>query len=290
MSQVIDRICISINNRCNLNCRYCHFHEKGEIEATEMDIYEILDNVKKYTQRASRIECPSDYGLRPIRYTKKKFKIGFVGNGEGFLDWPQLKSYIKYIEDCSLISTYTITNGTIKLPDEELHFLEEHNINVGFSIDGYKELHDRNRCNSFDKAIENVENYKRVTGHYPTFNAAVGRECLENADKVIAFFKPFDTRVAFSRMIGKHGISLEEYRDFLKKAEQVIPVRRGGKDCTMYGGQCGAGTNNYFFANGKVYFCGNCIDIPPVADSSVTFEKLEKISLEFDRNYCYKEL
>ena len=26
---MIDRICISINNRCNLACSYCHFHEKG---------------------------------------------------------------------------------------------------------------------------------------------------------------------------------------------------------------------------------------------------------------------
>ena len=57
----------------------------------------------------------------------------------------------------------------------------------------------------------------------------------------------------------------------------------------MYGGQCGAGTNNYFFANGSVYFCGNCIDLPPVGKSDMTFEELEKISLDFDRNYCYKE-
>ena len=44
-----------------------------------------------------------------------------------------------------------------------------------------------------------------------------------------------------------------------------------------------------FFANGFVYFCGNCIDLPPVGKSDMTFEELEKISLDFDRNYCYKE-
>ena len=42
---MIDRICISINNRCNLACSYCHFHEKGKIEAAEMDVFEILNNV-----------------------------------------------------------------------------------------------------------------------------------------------------------------------------------------------------------------------------------------------------
>ena len=266
---MINRICISINNRCNLACSYCHFHEKGIMEDAEMDVYEILDNVK--------------------RYAKGSFKIGFVGNGECFLDWDRLKSYISYIEDCPNISAYTITNGTVALSDEDWRFLDDHNINVGFSIDGYKELHDKNRCGSFDKAIQNVEEYKRVTGHYPTFNATVGEETLNNAEKVISFFKSYGTRVTFSRMIGKYGISLQDYRDFLDRAEKEIPVRRGGLDCTMYGGQCGAGTNNYFFSNGKVYFCGNCIDLPPVGDSGTPFEELEKISLQFDRNYCYKE-
>lgn len=110
-----------------------------------------------------------------------------------------------------------------------------------------------------------------------------------NAERVVAFFKPFGTRVTFSRMIGRYGISLQEYREFLQAAEKEIPVRRGDKDCTMYGGQCGSGINNYFFANGKIYYCGNCIDLPPVGSSSTPFEELEKISLEFDRNYCYKE-
>ena len=113
---MINRICISINNRCNLACRYCHFREKGKIESSDMNVFEILDNVKAYATQ--------------------KFKIGFVGNGEGFLDWELLKSYIKYIEDNPFISAYTITNGTIRLPDDDIRFLEDHHINVGFSIDG----------------------------------------------------------------------------------------------------------------------------------------------------------
>ena len=137
--------------------------------------------------------------------------------------------------------------------------------------------------------MKNVEEYRRVTGHYPTFNATVGEDSLKNSEKVIDFFRPFGTKVTFSRMIGEGGISLGDYHSFLNRAEQEIPVRRGGLDCTMYGGKCGAGTNNFFFANGKVYFCGNCVDLPPVGESSMTFEDLEKISISFDRNFCYKE-
>lgn len=164
------------------------------------------------------------------KYAKQSFKIGFVGNGESFLDWPLLKSYIQYLEDWTNIHIYTITNGTIKLSEKDLGFLEEHRVNVGFSLDGYRELHNKNRCDSFEQVMENVEYYRKVTGHYPTFNATVGRESLRNAEKVIAFFKPFGTKVTFSRMIGRYGISLEEYRDFLDKAEKELWVRRGEKD------------------------------------------------------------
>lgn len=266
---MIDRICISINNRCNLSCKYCHFREKEALSAREMDVFKILDHVKQYA--------------------KESFKIGFVGDGESFLDWSKLKSYISYLDGWSNISIYTITNGTIRLPDSELEYLKKRNVNVGFSLDGYKELHDLNRCGSFDKVMGNVEHYKQIIGHYPTFNATVGKESIENAAKVIAFFQPFGTRVTFSRMIGKNGITLSEYHAFLAEAEKSIPVRRGGLDCTMYGGLCGAGKNNYYFANGNVYYCGNCIDLPPVGPSDMPFEELEKISLVFDRTHCYKE-
>ena len=144
-------------------------------------------------------------------------------------------------------------------------------------------------CASFDHAMENVKKYFYVTGHYPTFNATVGKESLKQADQVIDFFTQFGTRVTFSRMIGQYGISLNEYREFLDKAEKRLSVRRGGNDCTMYGGKCGAGINNYFFANGWVYYCGNCIDLSPITPSSATFFELEKQQLYFDRNHCYKE-
>ena len=264
---MINGICISINNRCNFGCKYCHFHEKGILD--DVDVFKILDNVKTYA--------------------KGNFNIGFVENGEGLLDWLKLKSYIAYLEDYPNISSYIITNGTVPLNDEDWSFLENHNANVGFSIDDYKELHTKNRGNCFDKAMHNVEAYKHVTGHYLTFNAIVGEDSLLNADKVINFFKPFGVRVTFSIIIGRYGISLQEYRDFLECDEKKLEVRRGGLDCTMYDWQCGAGTNNYFFVNGYVYFCGNCIDLPHVGKSNMTFEELEKISLDFDRNNCYRE-
>lgn len=68
--------------------------------------------------------------------------------------------------------------------------LEQHRVNVGFSLDGYQELHDKNRCGSFHRVMSNVQKYREVTGHYPTFNATVGHESLLNREKVIPFLNP----------------------------------------------------------------------------------------------------
>lgn len=273
---MVDRVCISINNRCNLACKYCHFHEKKEyIQKDKMDVFQILDNV---------IQSIENNDI-------KLFKIGFVGNGEPLLDYELLKEYILYISKylkSGRIAAYTISNGLL-LNREMLLFFKDYNINVGFSIDGIPEIHNKYRCGTHAKVMEKIELYKEIMGYYPSMNCTVGVEIIENAEETIAFFEQFQNRITFSRMIGKYGISLDIFNDFLKKASERLNVRTGGYDCTMYGGLCGAGMNNFFYANGNVYICGNCIDLPPLGTSDIPLSQLESISLDFDRRKCYKE-
>ncbi len=273
---MITRVCISINNTCNLNCRYCHFHEKKEaIEATPMDIYLILDNIKAHIQK----------------YSLNSFKIGFVGNGEPLLNFSELKGYIEYIAEeikNGLIYVYTITNG-VSLTEEMLVFFKDHNVNVGFSIDGIKEIHDKWRCKSFDKAMKSIELYRKINEKYPSMNCTVGTDVISHADETISFFERFNSRITFSRMIGKHGISMLDFNIFLNKAMQKLNVRTGGYDCTMYGGMCGAGINNIFFANGKIYICGNCIDIGQSFPYDTPIDLVNFDVKAFDRVNCYKE-
>lgn len=273
---MVNRVCISINNRCNLNCKYCHFHEKkGSIKTDEMDVVAILDNIMEYIDN-NGIDV---------------FKIGFVGNGEPLLEYDSLKEYILHISDYladGRIAAYSITNGLL-VDESKLQFFKEHNVNLGFSIDGIPSIHDMYRCNTHAKVMGKIELYRKVNGKYPSMNCTVGKEILEKADETIRFFQQFNTRVTFSRMIGQYGITLYEFNEFLKKAIQKLNVRTGGYDCTMYGGLCGAGMNNFFYANGKIYLCGNCIDLPALGVSSMPIHELEKLSLVFDRTQCYKE-
>ena len=269
---MIDRICISINNRCNLKCRYCHFAEKKQhITSVSMNVFKILDNVDAYIRK----------------YELELFKIGFVGNGETLLDFDLLKEYILYIKN-DAVQIYTITNGMC-VDSSKLLFLSEHNVNIGFSIDGIKSVHDKLRCGSFDSVMKAVELYKSINGCYPSMNCTVGREVLDHAEETIAFFKRFDSRITFSRMIGKYGIGMGEFRNFIDLASENLDVRIGGYDCTMYGGKCGAGMNNYFFANQKIYICGNCVDLPISFAYDTPLDQVDFQIKSFDRNCCFKE-
>lgn len=273
---MINRICISINNHCNLNCNYCHFHEKSDhIISSNMNVYSILDNVKSHIKK----------------YNVPLFKIGFVGNGEPLLDFPKLKEYIMYIGDYlqnSTISAYTITNGLL-IDEVMLYFFQEYNVSIGFSIDGIKEIHNKLRCNSYDKVMKGINLYYSINGKYPSMNCTVGQDVLDRADETIDFFKQFDSRITFSRMIGRHAISMKDFKLFIDRASKSLNVRTGGYDCTMYGGKCGAGINNLYFANGKVYICGNCIDLPSTFSSDTPIDEIDFNIAPFDRQSCYKE-
>ena len=115
----IDRVCISINNRCNLSCKYCHFHEKKDVIKNDtMDVFEILDNIIKYIESKDI----------------KLFKIGFVGNGEPLLEYNALKEYILYISGYikqDRIMAYSITNGLL-LNEDMIKFFAKNNVNLGF--------------------------------------------------------------------------------------------------------------------------------------------------------------
>ena len=276
---MIDRACISINNRCNLNCTYCHFHttEKSEyITEKYMNIYNILDNIKNHIDK----------------YNISVFKLGFVGNGEPLLDYNSLSAYIKYIGEYladSRISAYIITNGTL-ITEEILRFFKAYKVNVGFSIDGIAEIHNKYRCNTHTAVSDAIEMFRIVNGHYPSMNCTVSKDVLDRADETIAFFEMFGNKITFSRMIGKNGITLYEFRNFLDKAKVKLNIRTGGYDCTMYGGMCGAGINNIFYSNGKVHICGNCIDLPSIADFDTPLDIIKPDVPEFNRNNCFKDI
>lgn len=275
---MITRACISINNTCNLACTYCHFHtpDKAEHLAEKpMNVFAILDNIMTHIDK----------------YNIEVFKLGFVGNGEPLLNFEELSAYIKYIDSFladSRITAYTITNGTV-VNKEMLEFFKAHNVNVGFSLDGIPEIHNKYRCDSHSAVMAAIELYREINRVYPSLNCTVSRDVLKHTEETINFFEKFSSRITFSRMISDGGITLEEFHLFIYTAKSRLNIRTGDFDCTMYGGKCGAGINNIFYANGKIFICGNCVDLPISCDSNTPIDEIKFNVGVFDRNNCYKE-
>lgn len=68
---MITRACISINNSCNLNCAYCHFHTPDKalfLADVYMDVYKILDNIKSHIDKYSIKVLSSDLSAMENRF------------------------------------------------------------------------------------------------------------------------------------------------------------------------------------------------------------------------------
>lgn len=135
-----DSITLNVTNNCNLHCRYCFESDKKK----SMMPPEIAVEAVKKTYRP----LPND-----------KFIINFFG-GEPLLNWEAIKAVIDYCDENNLQVTYGMTTNLTILTDEMLDYFDDHSMPILLSIDGTKDVHDTNRCNSYDTVIKNL---KRLT-------------------------------------------------------------------------------------------------------------------------------
>jgi len=127
---------ICVTHDCNLSCIYCYQkHDtmhRMSIDTAKSCIDWIFHNVPDYAEGV---------------------EIGFIG-GEPLLEFELLKSIVSYTcnnyrgNDFIFFAT---TNGTV-LNDEMKQWFTMHKncFVLGLSLDGARETHDVNRCNSFD--------------------------------------------------------------------------------------------------------------------------------------------
>ena len=123
---------------CNLNCIYCYEHIKGKA-VMPLDIAQT--GIKSTFERA--IKEGIDY-----------VEILFHG-GEPFMAFPQIKEICewlwaqtwptKYI--CYATTNGTLIHGAIK----DWLLMNKEKFVIGLSLDGTREMHNRNRSNSYDK-------------------------------------------------------------------------------------------------------------------------------------------
>ncbi|MCX7922021.1 MAG: radical SAM protein [Clostridia bacterium] len=216
MSQLI----LVLTEQCNLRCKYCiyseHYPNVIGYSNKSMDFETAKRAIDQYMQLYNEKQ---KYGYR------KKAIISFYG-GEPFLKFDVIKQVIKYCREKGYeVRYYVTTNGTI-MNEEIIEYIVSNDFIVTFSVDGYKEQHDRNRVfagnkGTFDSVFDNIErlqNYKRKRGieQLITFNCTYDH--YSDLSKIIDFFvKNYEKFDPFNVMFGPVNKLGTTYYDYCKE-------------------------------------------------------------------------
>ncbi len=140
-------------HRCNLRCRYCFAASGNNYKETQ----------KKFTRET--IEKALHFIYFDYMKECKRYRIDFVSGGEPLLNFEAVKAAREigdklYRETGKPLYMWLCTNGTL-MDDSVLTYMNTNEIDLGISIDGPKEIHDRmrrdeNDFGTYDIVTENI--------------------------------------------------------------------------------------------------------------------------------------
>lgn len=165
-----------VTDDCDLRCKYCYEENKVHHTMTFDVAKKAVDFILKY--------YPNFPGI----------SWEFIG-GEPLLEIDLIDQITNYIyeaqKDHEYAANYVLgmsTNGTHLGNDKVRRYLlkDKCHKTIGLSLDGCKEVHDLNRCNSFDRVMQNYDWWRK---HFPwsTIKATLNRESLPYIEKSIRF-------------------------------------------------------------------------------------------------------
>ncbi len=151
-------VILTLTDSCNLSCVYCYEHNK---EPKTMPLETALSIVEK--------ELTVDDG--------SDFVCVYYFGGEPYLQFEEIREIHKFLHSRSWPKGwfgFTTTNGTL-VHGEIQEWLKENasSMEVYLSLDGTREMHNRNRSNSYDKI--DIEFFKN---EYPFAKMTVTEESL----------------------------------------------------------------------------------------------------------------
>lgn len=169
---------ICVSETCNLRCKYCCAdygqHGQGPKLMTKQEAKEILDFIKR---NHANQNIPT--------------KIYFIG-GEPFLNFEVIKFVVHYSKHLFKRPSFGLnTNGTI-VNKEILNFILKEKINVVFSLDGPKQIQNKNRPfvngkDSFNKVFGNIKKSQKKLKRSTRIQTVIRED--EDLCKIFSFFR-----------------------------------------------------------------------------------------------------
>ncbi len=214
LSNKLKMVILQVTQQCNLRCEYCaysgnylnrgHANVRMNLETAKKSIDFLIDNSRDVDS----------------------VNIAFYG-GEPLLEFALIKKCIHYAKEISEGKKVTFsftTNGTV-FTKEIIDFFELHDASITISLDGPKEINDKNRkfaasgCGTFESISKNLEFFRE---NYPEyfkkiiFNIVLDRN--NNFNCVNEFFTTYD--IIKDSTINISGISTNYAKVEIKSSEE----------------------------------------------------------------------
>lgn len=220
LNERLENLILQVTQQCNLRCSYCVYSGKY-INRTHNN------SVMSYELACRAVDFFMQHNL-----LVEKSTIGFYG-GEPLLQFELIKKIVNYVKKNYAnrsIQFNTTVNGTL-MKKNVVDFMVENDFSVTLSIDGPREIHDKNRCfetgdGSFDIIMDNL---KYVKDTYPDYykrifsNTVLAPEC--NYEDIFRFFeeneymKEIHPRLGMISSSGIKEISRVTYTKELKRIQ-----------------------------------------------------------------------
>ncbi len=183
----IESLTLQITQQCNLRCKYCpysgsYYNRKHSNACMNIEIAKKA--IDFYIQHSS---------------DRRELDIGFYG-GEPLIQYDMIKEAVEYARkqgEGKKVHFHITTNATL-LDMEKINFLVKNEFKIMISLDGPRELHDKNRMKtdgkgSFDKVMENVQ---LIWEHFPEYVKEIMFNCVvdgkEDYGCINDFFTNYD--------------------------------------------------------------------------------------------------
>ena len=133
------QVIVKLTTKCNLNCVYCSEGDKAIAVLEKETLFKAIDELPNLLEKYKRENISLLWhGGEPLSVGKTYLQevMQYAVN--------KLKNYkLKFLVQ---------TNGTL-IDAEWIDLFKKFNVGVGVSLDGYKELHDRNRLTNQENLL-----------------------------------------------------------------------------------------------------------------------------------------
>lgn len=185
------QIILKMTTACNLNCVYCSEGDNAPQNMPKEIFFKLVDDLPAVLEftKSKDIEFLF-HGGEPMLYGRENLKI--------------LIDYAKKNLPAYNVKFLMQTNGTL-IDDDWIEFFKAEKINPGVSLDGYPELHDKNR-----RTKNNEPTAKKILNNLQKMRAAgmgVGTLMVLNtsasvdADKLFDFIKEYKLQPKISPVV-----------------------------------------------------------------------------------------